>query len=115
MRCLWEKSTKGRLVGTTLTAQFETRREAEMTVERLVQEHGIERSDIFVAAAGKANTAGEEVAGSDARAAEPSTPRRGDAALNGSITVSVDVMNEERTIAIREAFAEFRAHDIEAS
>ncbi len=49
-------------MGTTLTAQFETRREAEMTIERLVQEHGIERTDIFVSAAGADNTAGEAVA-----------------------------------------------------
>ena len=36
-------------MGTTLTATFETRREAEMTVERLVQEHGLNRADIFIA------------------------------------------------------------------
>lgn len=31
--------------GETLRGRFETRRDAEMTVERLVQEHGIERTE----------------------------------------------------------------------
>lgn len=55
----------------TLTARFETRREAEMAVERLVQEQGVERSDIFISAEGDANTAGEEPAGADLQAARP--------------------------------------------
>jgi hypothetical protein len=100
-------------MGTTLTAQFETRREAEMTVERLVQEHGIERTDIFVAAAGSENSAGEEVAGSDTKAAEPSVEERDSAALNGRIEVSVDLEDGAKEAAIREAFAEFSARDVE--
>jgi hypothetical protein len=100
-------------MGTTLTAQFETRREAEMTIERLVQEHGIERTDIFVAAAGRENTAGEETAGSDAAAGAPSAETRHDAALNGAIELSVDIEDEGKLALIRKAFAEFSAHDVE--
>ncbi|WP_062016960.1 hypothetical protein [Aureimonas sp. AU4] len=100
-------------MGTILSAQFEPRREAEMTVERLVQEHGLERSDIFVAAAGRANTAGREGAGSDARAAEPGAPRRNDAALNGSIEVSADIGDGGRTSVVRQALGEFHARDVE--
>ncbi|KQT48875.1 hypothetical protein ASG43_08515 [Aureimonas sp. Leaf454] len=100
-------------MGTTLTAQFETRREAEMTVERLVQEHGIERTDIFISATGPNNSAGEAVAGSDAHAGEPSVEAREDAALNGSIDVSVDIEDEGMAGTIRAAFAEFSAHDVE--
>jgi hypothetical protein len=100
-------------MGTTLTAQFETRREAEMTIERLVQEHGIERTDIFVAATGKENSAGGETAGSDAKAGEPSVEERADAALNGAIEVSVDIEDTAKAGLIRDAFAEFSAHDIE--
>jgi hypothetical protein len=100
-------------MGTTLTAQFETRREAEMTVERLVQEHGIERTDIFISAAGPKNSAGEETAGSDAKAGEPSVEKRNDAALNGSIEVSVDIEDQGKADTIRSAFAEFSAHDVE--
>lgn len=100
-------------MGTTLTAQFETRREAEMTVERLVQEHGIERTDVFVVAAGQENTAGEETAGSDNAAGEPGVDERHDAALNGAIEVSVDIEDEDKASVVREAFAEFSAHDVE--
>ncbi|MEF2554317.1 hypothetical protein VQ042_23865 [Aurantimonas sp. A2-1-M11] len=95
------------------TVRDETRREAEMTVERLVQEFKLERTDIFVAAAGMENTAGEETAGSDVEAGEPSVDERHDAALNGSIEVSVHVEDENKANLIRQAFAEFRAHDIE--
>ena len=99
-------------MGTTLTGQFETRREAEMTVERLVQEHGIERTDIFIVATGRENTAGEETAGSDTKAGGPSTETREDAALNGAIEVSVDIEDAAKATLIREAFAEFSAHDV---
>jgi hypothetical protein len=49
----------------TITAKFDTRREAEMAVEHLVQAHHIERTDIFITPEGSENSAGEEIAGSD--------------------------------------------------
>ena len=84
-----------------------------MTVERLVQEHGIERTKISVAAAGTENTAGEALAGSDTEAGGPSVEGRHDAALNGAIEVSVDIEDDAKAAIIREAFAEFSAHDVE--
>jgi hypothetical protein len=96
----------------TLTARFETRREAEMAVERLVQEQGVERSDIFISAEGDENTAGEEQAGSDSQAGEPSPERRDDAALNGRILVSVDIEDDDRAAVVRAAFKEFDARDV---
>ena len=98
-------------MGTTLKANFETRREAEMVVERLVQEHGIERSDIFVSASGSANTAGTEEAGSDTAAGEPTRESRTDAALNGVIEVSVDLEDESEALTVRNAFDEFAGID----
>jgi hypothetical protein len=83
-----------------------------MTVERLVQEQGIERTDVFIAAAGDENTAGEETAGSDAEAGAPSPESRDDAALNGRVTVSVDIADDTRADEIRKAFAEFDAADV---
>ena len=97
---------------TTLTASFATRREADMTIERLVQELGIERTDIFVVAAGDDNTAGQEVARSDAEAGEPGREARDDAALNGQVTVSVDIEDDDRADEIRGAFSEFDAADV---
>jgi hypothetical protein len=98
-------------MSTTLKANFETRREAEMVVERLVQEHGIERTDIFVSALGKENTAGTEEAGSDTAAGEPTRESRDDAALNGLIEVSVDLADETQVQVVRNAFGEFAGLD----
>lgn len=99
-------------MGTTLKATFDTRREAEMTVERLVQEYGIERTDIFIAAEGDDNSAGEEEAGADTEAADPTTPARDDAALNGQIGVSVDIEDLAQADEVRAAFAEFGAQSV---
>lgn len=99
-------------MGMTLHAAFETRREAEMTVERLVQEHGLDRTTIFVAAAGDENTAGEELAGSETNAGEPSPEDRDDSPLEGAVMVSVDIEDEAKAAKVREAFAEFEAADV---
>lgn len=102
-------------MGTTLTGQFETRRDAEMAVERLVQEYKIERTDVFIAATGQENTAGEALAGSDTKGGDPGGEDRDDAALNGAIEVSVDVEDETLASTIREAFAEFGGHHVSQS
>lgn len=91
----------------TLKATFTTRREAELVVERLVQEHDVERSDVFVAPEGSANSAGEEIAGSDQQAGAPSEDARGDGAHEGRIEVSVDLQNNEQVAAVQSAFKEF--------
>ena len=98
-------------MSTTLKASFETRREAEMTIERLVQEYGIERTDIFVAAQGAENSAGEEQAGSDTEAGAPSPEDRDDVALAGRISLSVDIEDDDRAAEVRAAFEEFGAED----
>jgi hypothetical protein len=99
-------------MSTTLNASFETRREAEMTIERLVQESGIERANIFVMAEGTDNSAGEEQAGSDTKAGSPSPEDRDDAALNGMIIVSVEIEDDARAVEVRSAFKEFNAQDV---
>ena len=100
-------------MGATLKATFETRREAEMTVERLVQEHGIKRTDVFISATGNENTVGDQHAGSDTKAGAPSPEVRNDAPLNGAVTVSVDVEDETNVAKVRAAFAEFEAADLD--
>lgn len=94
----------------TLKATFTTRREAELVVERLVQEHDVERSDIFIAPEGSANSAGEEISGSDRQAGAPSEEARGDGALEGRIEVSVDLQSDEHAPSVRSAFQEFGGH-----
>lgn len=94
---------------TTLTAKFDTRREAEMTVERLVQELGIERTDIFVTTDDDENSVGNVEAGSDTEAGVPSPEDRDDMRLGGRIVVSVDLEDVTKADAVRSAFAEFSA------
>ena len=100
-------------MSTTLTGQFETRREAEMNVERLVQEYEVDRASIQIAAAGHENSAGDEQAGSDSAAGPPTPESRDDAALHGKIVVSVNLSDEELASKVRAAFAEFDASDVE--
>ncbi|KAK0332119.1 hypothetical protein LTR94_026168, partial [Friedmanniomyces endolithicus] len=69
----------------TLKAQFDTRRDAELAVERLVQEYGVERTDIFVAPKGDENSAGVRASGADEKAGAPSVEARDDGALTGRV------------------------------
>jgi hypothetical protein len=50
----------------TITGSFNTRREAEMAVEHLVQEYNLDRSRVDVRPAGEENTAGTVASGADA-------------------------------------------------
>jgi len=92
-----------------LSATFDTRREAEMTVERLVQQFELDRAAIFVGSAGDENSAGEERAGSDTSADEPSAEDRSDVPPNGAVAVTVQVSDEETAERVRDAFGEFDA------
>jgi hypothetical protein len=79
----------------TIVANFETRRDAETVVEHLVQEHGINRSDIFIRAAGEPNTVGVRPAGADVESGHPGVERHGDPKLSGPIEVSVDCHGDQ--------------------
>jgi hypothetical protein len=50
----------------TITGSFNTRREAEMAVEHLVQEYDLDRSRVQVRPAGEENTSGTVASGADA-------------------------------------------------
>ena len=99
-------------MSTTLKAKFDTRREAEMTVERLVQEQGIDRSAIVIATDGAANSAGSEPAGADTKGQDPSPASRSDAALEDKIVVTVDIRDDASAAKVKAAFAEFDASDV---
>ncbi|MBP2548555.1 hypothetical protein J2858_001448 [Neorhizobium galegae] len=72
----------------TVTATFQTRAQADLAVEHLVQQHGIARPDIFVQAVGADNTTGSRPSGGDA--SHQNGPRD-DAPLSGEIEVSADI------------------------
>jgi hypothetical protein len=100
--------------GATIEATFNTRRQADLAVEHLVQELGIERTDIFLAAEGDANSAGSVVDGADAESGHPGVDPAGDPALAGGIAVSIDVADEAVLPAIRSTLEDYGGKDIAA-
>lgn len=75
----------------TIDAYFRSRREADLALEHLVQDHGLERTNLFVRSATQANTTGVETAGGDAAAGRPGTGRRDDSPLAGEVLLSVEL------------------------
>jgi len=71
----------------SIIAEFDTRRAAELAVEHVVQDCGIQRTNVFVQPTGDANTSGTRKAGADAKSAP--APEQGEK-LEGPIEVSVD-------------------------
>ena len=94
-------------MGHTLKGSFATRRDAEMTIEQLVQVMGIPRADVFVASAEPGNTAGTVKAGSDTVEGRPDPAAN--PALEGLIEVSVELDDAQAD----EAEAAFRAHNVQ--
>lgn len=97
-------------MGRTVTGTFPTRREAEIAVEHLVQQYGLERTDIFIEPSSRENSAGVSSSGGDAKSGHPASQPDDDAALNGSLLVSVDI-NEDEMEAVEKAFREAGATD----
>ena len=84
-------------MGVTIKGTFPSRREVELAVEHLVQEYGLERTDIFVEPAREENSAGSAVTGADAQSGHPnSVPDASGAAYTGALFVSVDVNSDEQ-------------------
>jgi len=97
---------------TRLAGLFETRRQAEMTIERLVQEYGVDRAAITVTAAGDDNTVGVERAGSDDPGGSAAEAGRDDAPLAGEVRLEVTLEDGADADAVRSAFAEFSADEV---
>ena len=96
----------------TIVAYFETRRDAELAVEHLVQEHGVARTDIFIRARGAANSAGVRPAGADVESGHD-YQKRGAPELAGEIEVSVDYHGGEPEV-VREALKAAGSRSIKA-
>lgn len=89
----------------TIIGRFTNRRDADLAVEHLVQEHGLERADIFVEPEEAGNSAGEVKAGADAESGHPGVAPEGEPVLDGAIIVSVDV-NDEKGELVRSALTQ---------
>jgi len=94
-----------------LHALFESRRDADLAVEHLVQDHGLDRSEIFVEPAGATSTTGTRLAGADAPSGAPSSGGRRDAPLQGEIRLTVPITDGNRA-AIEAALRETGARAI---
>lgn len=96
----------------TISGAFETRRDAEMAVERLVQEYGLERTDIFIEPETAANSAGEVAGGADVGNGH-SSESKARPALAGRIKVSVDLNDKNASGKVENALQEFGASGIQ--
>ena len=76
----------------TIVGTFETRRRAELAVERVVQEFGIPRGDVFIEPAGEGNSAGTRPSGADVKVAPAP---EGNQKLEGAIKVSIGLHGED--------------------
>lgn len=94
-------------MSTTLTGTFDRRDQAEMAVERLVQEIGIERTDIFVTASGPDNSAGNRIGGADSETFDQD--ERDDVPVAGGIMVSIDLQDDAKVEVVTAALEEFGA------
>ena len=93
----------------TINATFETRREAELAVEHLVQDHEIDREAITIGTDGDENSVGETLGGSDAADEDVDDD---DAALNGSIAISVSVDSEDEADTVLDVLHEYGGADV---
>lgn len=98
----------------TIIGSFSTRRQAELAVEHLVQEHGIARTDVFIQAQGRANSAGTEMAGADIESGHPGVAKRGRPELEGAVEVSVDCHGNDATV-VEAAFKDAGAKQLRSS
>jgi hypothetical protein len=76
----------------TIIGEFDTRRDAELAVEHVVQDCGVPRSDVFVQRRRREHGRDARPAGADAKAAP--TPEAHQK-LDGSLEVSVDCHGDD--------------------
>lgn len=99
-------------MATTVIGIFPTRREVELAVEHLVQEYGLERTDIFIEPVSDANSAGVAATGADVQSGHSGrTPDARGAAYQGALRITVD-MNKDEVAAVEQAFREAGATEI---
>jgi hypothetical protein len=96
-----------------VAAIYETRAQAELAVEHLVQELGVDRSAIFVEPVEETNTSGVQISGGDAPSGGQGSQARSDAPLNGAIRVTV-AATEHKVAALRRALTQAGATNVRA-
>ena len=95
-----------------VTGLFETRRAAEIAVERLVQDRGFDRKRIQSFAEGEENSSGTVVSGADADDERRGEPVEGVRA--GAIRVTAEVEDGEGVETAMDAFRDAGAAEVRA-
>ena len=95
-------------MSTEVQARFATRRDAELAIEHLVQQHGIDRAAITVRASGEANSAGSKPSGADVESGHPGVQKDASPKLRGDVEVLVDC-SDDRAEAVKKVLAELSA------
>ena len=75
----------------TIVAEFKSRRDAEMAIEHIVQQHDIDRTAVDVTSATSENTSGTEAARADVEDGELKPNNDGEPKLAGKVKVAVQV------------------------
>ena len=95
----------------TITGHFATRRTADLAIEHLVQDHGLDRGAIDVMPVSDANSAGERADGADVESGHPDTATDVAPALAGALAVTVDLAGADAA-AIEQWLVEAGATEI---
>lgn len=98
--------------GATIVATFSTRRQADLAVEQLVQNLGIQRTNVFVTAECEENSSGREAGGADAESGHPGVDTGGAPSLADAISVAVDLPDEADVARVRSALEQHGGGDI---
>lgn len=96
----------------TIKGSFPSRREAELAIEHLVQEYGIQRTDVFVTPIGPDNSSGAQPAGADVESGHGGIGAdAAGASYAGALSVSVDV-NDDEIADLEAAFRDAGATEV---
>lgn len=95
----------------TITGYFDSRRDAEMAVEHLVQDHGLDRNRVHTLAEGAENSSGTEVSGADA--ADVAAGETPEGQRRGRIVVRAEV-DEGMLDTARACFEECNAVEVKS-
>ena len=94
-------------MGMQISGSFATRRDVDLAIEHLVQEYGFDRPAIFVESGSAENSAGQRIGGADLHTANPSHADRDDAALNGTIKLSIEIDDDSAADRVEAALREY--------
>lgn len=90
----------------SISAEFASRRDAEMAIEHIVQQHEVDRNAVSVTSASGENTAGTEAARADVENGHLKSQAEGEPMLAGKVKASVQV-DEALIEAVSDSIATF--------